>query len=83
MGSVSLSFIAVGSSVGVGEGSTVSRTTGVDVPLVVVVVERVRLGERSAVKESVSPAETLELSADGGDEDTGTRLVVISTFVED
>jgi len=64
--------------VGVGDESIVSRTTGVEVPLVVVVVERVRLGERSTVKESVSPAETLVLSADGEGEDTGARLLVIS-----
>ena len=67
---------------GVGEGSTVSRMMGVDVPLVLVVVERVRLGERSTVKESVSTAETLVLSADGDGEDTGTRLMVDSTSDE-
>jgi hypothetical protein len=49
------------------------------VPLVVVVVERVRLGERSTVNESVSTAETLVLSVDGDCGDTDTRLVVIST----
>jgi hypothetical protein len=64
--------------VGVGEGSTVCRIMDEDVPLVVVVVERVRLGERSTVNESVSPAETLVLSADGDCEETGARLVVIS-----
>jgi hypothetical protein len=68
--------------VGVGEGSTVCRLMGVDVPLVVVVVERVRLGDRSTVKESVSTAETLVLSADGDGEDKGARLVVISSSDE-